>query len=47
MVRLILYLNGTRKDKLYLTAANLHTVMWHVDAAFAVHPDFRSHTGVY
>jgi hypothetical protein len=45
LVRLIKYLNGTRKDKLYLTAANLHTIMWHVDAAFAVHPDFKSHTG--
>ena len=22
-----------------------HNVEWHIDAAFAVHPDFKSHTG--
>jgi hypothetical protein len=38
-------LNGTREDKLYLSAENLHVIKWHVDASFAVHPDFRSHTG--
>ncbi len=28
-----------------LGAENLRVVKWHVDVAFAVHPDFRSHTG--
>ena len=43
--RLLRYINGTRKDKLILSADNLHVIKWYVDAAFAVHPDFRSHTG--
>ncbi len=45
LVRLIKYLNGTRYDKLILSADNLHVIKWYVDAAFAVHPDFKSHTG--
>jgi hypothetical protein len=46
MVRLIRYLNGTRQDMLYRSADDLHLVRWHIDAAFAVHPNFRrSHTG--
>jgi hypothetical protein len=39
------YLNGTRGDVLTLSAENLHVIKWHVVASFAVHPDFRSHTG--
>jgi hypothetical protein len=45
LVRLMRYLNGTREDVLTLTADDLHVIKWHVDASFAVHPDFRSHTG--
>jgi len=45
LVRLLKYLNGTKKDKLTLTADDLHVVKWYVDASFAVHPDFKSHTG--
>ena len=26
-------------------ADDTHIIKWHVDAAFAVHPDFKSHTG--
>ena len=40
------YLNGTRKDKLILSADDLHVIKWWVDVAFAVHPDFKSHTGI-
>jgi hypothetical protein len=43
--RLLNYINGTQKDKLILAADNLHIIKWYVDAAFAVHPDFKSHTG--
>jgi hypothetical protein len=43
--RLLKYINGTREDKLILAADNLHIIKWYVDAAFAVHPDFKSHTG--
>ena len=45
LVRLLKYCNGTRGDKLTLSADNLHVLKWYVDAAFAVHPDFKSHTG--
>ena len=45
LVHLLMYCNGTRSDKLILSADNLHVIKWYVDTAFAVHPDFRSHTG--
>jgi hypothetical protein len=28
-----------------LSAGNLHCIKWCVDASFAVHPDYKSHTG--
>jgi hypothetical protein len=43
--RFIKFLNGTKDDVLTLEADDTHIVKWHVDAAFAVHDDFRSHTG--
>ncbi|MCU0341022.1 MAG: Ty1/Copia family ribonuclease HI, partial [Spirosomaceae bacterium] len=43
--RLIKFLNGTKDDLLTLEADDTHIVKWHIDAAFAVHDDFRSHTG--
>ena len=45
MVRLLKYLNGTRRRKLILTVDSIHILKWYVDASFAVHPDFKSHTG--
>ena len=39
------YLNGTKTYHLTLSADDLHVIKWFVDASFAVHPDFRSHTG--
>ena len=39
------YLNGTQDMKLTLSAENLRSIKWYVDASFAVHPDFRSQTG--
>ena len=39
------YLRGTSKLCLKLKADNLQVVRWYVDASFAVHPDYRSHTG--
>ena len=45
LVRLLRYINGTRKDKLVLSADDLHVIKWSVDSAFAVHPDFKGHTG--
>ena len=45
LVRLLKYCNGTRDFKLVLSADDLRVVKWYVDASFAVHPDFKSHTG--
>ena len=45
LVRLMKYLNGTKKFHLNLKIDNLKVIKWYVDAAFATHPDFRSHTG--
>ena len=45
LIRLLKYCNGTRQDKLILSADTLHVIKWYVDASFAVHPDFKSHTG--
>ncbi len=46
LVKLMKYLNGTKHLVVTLSADNISVVKWRVDAAFAVHPDFRSHTGV-
>lgn len=45
LLRYMKYLNGTRNDKLILSADDIHVIKWYVDAAFAVHPDFKSHSG--
>ena len=42
--RLMKYLNGMRKKKIVLSARNLQVIKWFVDASFAVHLDFKSHT---
>ena len=45
LVRMMKFLKQTQSDVLTLRADGSKTLKWHVDAAFAVHPDFRSHTG--
>jgi hypothetical protein len=45
LLRMMNYLNGSREEVLFLSADDLHVVKWYVDASFAVHSDFRSHTG--
>jgi hypothetical protein len=45
LIRLLKYLNGTREYVLTLSADSLQVIKWYVDASFAVHPDFKSHTG--
>ena len=45
LIRLLKYLNGTRGDYLTLRADDLQIIKWYVDVSFAVHPDFKSHTG--
>ena len=39
------FLKQTKKDVLTLSADGTGIIKWYVDAAFAVHPDFKSHTG--
>jgi hypothetical protein len=43
--RMIQFIRATKDDYLTLSATSLHTVRWWVDAAYAVHPDMKSHTG--
>ena len=39
------FLQQTKQDCLALRADGSGSLKWYVDASFAVHPDFRSHTG--
>ena len=43
--RLMKYLNETREMVLKLAADKSNVIKWYVDASFAVHQDFKSHTG--
>ena len=44
--RLMKYLNGTKEMVLTISAKDgVQNIIWYVDASFAVHPDFKSHTG--
>jgi hypothetical protein len=43
--RMLQFIRATKDDYLTLSATSLHTVRWWVDAAYAVHPDMKSHTG--
>ena len=45
LVRLMKYLNGTKKKRLHLSAGNLRCIKWWVDTSFTVHHDFKSYTG--
>jgi hypothetical protein len=45
LVRMMQYLHYTKDEVLTLRADDSKTLSWHVDAAFAVHPDYKSHTG--
>ena len=45
LISLMRYLDGTQELHLTLSANDLRTIKWYIDASFAVHPDFRSHTG--
>jgi len=43
--RMIKFLSQTQDDVLTLKADGTNVVKWSLDAAFAVHPDMKSHTG--
>ena len=45
LLRLMKYLSGTKDMGLRLRSDKTNSLKWYADAAFAVHPDFKSHTG--
>jgi hypothetical protein len=45
LLRMMRFLRQTYKDKLTLATDGTKSTKWYVDAAFGVHPDYRSHTG--
>jgi hypothetical protein len=45
LVRLMRFLRQTSQDRLTLLADDQQSAKWYVDAAFGVHPDFKSQTG--
>ena len=46
LVRVLEFLKNTINDVLTLEADDAQTLYWYVDAAFAVHPDMNSHSGL-
>ena len=45
LIRLTKFLNGTKDKKLRLSMDNIKCIKWYVNAAFAVHAKYKSHTG--
>ena len=45
LVRILSFLKKTQNQIMRLEADDTQTLKWYVDAAFAVHPDYKSHTG--
>ena len=46
LIKMMGFLKGTITDVLTLEADDIQTMIWYIDAAFAVHPDMKSHTGM-
>ena len=46
LIRLLFFLKATQNDVAELEADDSQTIQWHVDALFAVHNDFKSHTEI-
>jgi hypothetical protein len=46
LVRLMLFLKATQDEVTTMEADDTQTIKWYVDASFAVHKDYKSHTGV-
>ena len=45
LVRLMRYIHSTKGWHLTLSADDLRVLKWYIDASFATHPDYKSHTG--
>ena len=46
LLKMMGFLKGTISDILTLEADDAQTMVWYIDAAFASHPDMKSHTGM-
>ena len=46
LVRMMKFINGTKRKVLRFSIDDMRVLKWYVDVAFAVHPDFKSHTGM-
>ena len=46
LIRMMSFLKGTRNKILTLEIVDLQVLKWYIDAAFAVHPDMKSHNGL-
>ena len=46
LLRVMGFLKGTKDDVLTLEADDAQTLYWYIDAAFGVHPDMKSHSGL-
>jgi hypothetical protein len=44
LVKMMNYLKATEHDVPCMSADDTGTIKWHVDAAFAIHKDIKSHT---
>ena len=44
-MKLMAFSKNTENDVLTLELGDKQRVEWYVDAAFAVHPDYKGHTG--
>jgi hypothetical protein len=45
LIKLMTFLKATHNEVPSMSADDTQTIKWHVDASFAVHNDYRSHTG--
>ena len=45
LIRMLGFLKGTRNDVISLEVDDSQILRWYIDAAFAIHPDMKSHTG--
>ena len=45
LVKMMNFLKATQNDVMTMSADDTNSIKWHVDSVFAVHKDFKSHTG--
>jgi hypothetical protein len=45
LIKSLVFLKATQDEVTAMKADDTQSIKWYVDAAFAVHKDFKSHTG--